>query len=929
MKLGKYYLFLFLLCIHSSAFATLKGSVVIDGLKYNYIVTNTDEYVTVVADNKSITEAHVLSHVTINKLRLPVTRGSSAFKDCTRLSKVTFAEDISIDLGVTTFANCTSLKEITIPRGVKAIGNSGFWRCYNLEKVVFENPDTKLDKRIFEECTSLVDVRLPQNNTKVFEGMFRGCSALKQISLGNCIDSIQANAFWECKKLEKIELPKSVKSIEKYAFYHCFSLTEIALPTNLESIGGYAFSSSGIHELEIPESVKNLEEYSMSGIRRVILWPIIDDISFFKKLGLDVNCVLYTHSSIIRKIKASNLPYYFELYPIELFPEYKLYEYTSYLSRICFKVEPLKTNNNLAIFYDGKSVTANSDGEYWLKGLFPDSLYTLQCKINGETRELCLATKTPNILFGGEIHGSDIPTSFLCGFKFYAKDCIVEESQAVIKPGSDEFTSPSNIGVMLREVGKDDFLTYTADKNGYIFATGLDPNTEYEWYNWGEYNGKKCVIRYNWGNLRTLSAEITAELIGQTQTTLTFKVFANSDESGSPKELGMVRYNGSKYIANDSVVVAGDLVPNYSYRFVSYAIYNSKMILGPTLSNSTKSFNPQVFASPVCPSSVTIRGTFNSIDAQVSRTEIVVNGIKQEGNIAVFTGLDPETNYSAAFNIYCKVDGQMRLVEIKSIDFKTPRLSLTTLSPKVISSGNVIVAAESNLSDDETNVGFEWRRTDWTDDFDSKSGQAYLYNGTMEGYIRSLNTDKLWKFRPYYESKTGKRYYGEWKGIDPTDVSYFEPTIHTYSNISVEGNSARVRGYVQRGTDNIVSQGFLYWKDSSKASGKANHAPSIPNTALKIEVDGTVMETTITDLDYETTYHYVAFVTTSEGESYYGEELSFTTGEDLTGVEEFASENDVYCEGIYDLSGHRLAQTQKGINIIRFSDGTAKKVFIR
>ena len=121
----------------------------------------------------------------------------------------------------------------------------------------------------------------------------------------------------------------------------------------------------------------------------------------------------------------------------------------------------------------------------------------------------------------------------------------------------------------------------------------------------------------------------------------------------------------------------------------------------------------------------------------------------------------------------------------------TSNIVLKAQIPKVVFEGNVIVAAETNVDSTEENLGFEWRRTDWTDDFPSNTGIAYLYEGTMEGYIRNLNTDKLWKFRPYYLSDSGTYYYGDWMGLDPTNTSYFEPTVHTYAKIEVEGNIVR------------------------------------------------------------------------------------------------------------------------------------------
>lgn len=152
-----------------------------------------------------------------------------------------------------------------------------------------------------------------------------------------------------------------------------------------------------------------------------------------------------------------------------------------------------------------------------------------------------------------------------------------------------------------------------------------------------------------------------------------------------------------------------------------------------------------------------------------------------------------------------------------------------------------------------------------------------MYDGTMEGYIRNLNTEKLWKYRAYYLSDSGTYYYSDWVGLDPTNTSYFEPTVHTYAKISVNGNTALVKGYALRGTDGVKVQGFKYWKRAAGArSGVA--AVIVPDNAMTVETTGQVMTANLQNLEYQTDYCYVAFVTTTEGETFYGEQQSFITG---------------------------------------------------
>ena len=303
---------------------------------------------------------------------------------------------------------------------------------------------------------------------------------------------------------------------------------------------------------------------------------------------------------------------------------------------------------------------------------------------------------------------------------------------------------------------------------------------------------------------------------------------------------------------------------------------------------------------------------------------------KGENGYAIkLTGLEPDNLYEGIATLTLTYED---VSYTKSCSFSTAPLVLTTLEPKVISEGNVIVAAESNLDDDETNVGFLWRRTAWEDDediFPSRSGLAYLYEGTMEGIIRNLNNNP-WKVRPFYTSATGNTYYGKWRGIDPSDYSYFEPTVHTYAALAVTDSTAEVKGYAMQGTDDVESQGFMYWEDTPSASSRRK-VNGVPADATIVEVPGYVMKTTLEGLDYDTEYRFVAFIKTKNGETFYGEQQSFRTTFDPDGIIEIKSEElRMKNEGVwYSLDGKKLAKPQKGINIIRYSDGTSKKVLVK
>ena len=408
------------------------------------------------------------------------------------------------------------------------------------------------------------------------------------------------------------------------------------------------------------------------------------------------------------------------------------------------------------------------------------------------------------------------------------------------------------------------------------------------------------------------------EAISSTQTTITWQL-KNKMEGYNY----IIDRNGKEQEDNFTIT---ELYPGYSVH-VSLTILHGEVSYNRSFSASTKDITLSITTVSQTASSITCKGTFSEGDAKVT-SQLTIGEKFVEGNTGTLTGLDPNRSYQVKYTVYVPwgTNLENKKSYTKTIDLKTLGLTLSTLQPKVVSAGNVIVAAESNLDDAETNVGFEWRRTDWSDDFASNTGGAYLYEGKMEGYIRNLYTEKLWKYRPYYLSDSGTYYYGDWVGIDPMNTSYFEPTVHTYAQVNIEGNTALVKGYALRGTDNVVVQGFKYWK---RVAGARGNAPAVPDDALTVEASGQVMTAQLNGLDYESEYCYVAFVTTSENETFYGEQQTFRTGLDTSGVEDVRVIQEPEVVARYDLRGRRIDAPQPGINILLMSDGSTRKVFVR
>lgn len=463
----------------------------------------------------------------------------------------------------------------------------------------------------------------------------------------------------------------------------------------------------------------------------------------------------------------------------------------------------------------------------------------------------------------------------------------------------------------------------TPDENGRYTVSGLNPDTPYGiTVTCKMSDGKDFIFTQT---ERTKKPSITISCTGCTQTTMTFTVNAESDETCVLTGKGVyVEYEGSYYCTGDKVVLRG-LKPNGSYVIAPIAEYGGTRLSGEEEWYTTASMKPSVIAN-VGPTSISVSGSYEKGDAHVSETGFTDQGT---GNSLVLTGLTPNTSHTVEYYVKTEEGGY----EKAKRTFTTSNLQLTTLQPRCVSSTCAIVAAETNISDDEVNAGFQWKKYDAPESLKPSEGYAAIYGGQLEGYIKNLQSSSYYNVRAFYKSAEGNYYYGGWVTFDPSDFSYFEPTVHTYAATDVTHNSVRVKGYVLAGTENIDEQGFEYWP----ANGSATNALRVQATTKAAVSDvqtvlatGQVMTAELRDLQPETTYCCRAFVRTATG-TVYGEEQTFTTEADLTGIDYIVTEEAAAptVTGYYDMLGRKSATPHHGVNIVRYSNGTTRKVFMK
>ena len=900
----------------------------------------------------------------ITKLTIPnsvTSIGNAAFSGYSGLSSIEIPSSVT-SIGDYAFSGCSGLSSVTIPNSVTTIGQSAFSNCPVLTSLAIPNSVTTIRKYAFENCSALTSVTIGNSVNTIGQGVFQGCSGLTSATIGNGVTTIGQDAFKDCSGLTSVTIPNSVTSIGSWAFCGCRSLTSITIPNSVTSIGSCVFSDcSGLTSIEIPSSVTSISSFLFSDCSSLTSVNIPNSVTSINSYAF-YGCSSLTSVTIpnsVTKIVDGAFNSCFALESIVVASGNPIYDSRNNCNAI------IETATNTLITGCKRTVIPNSvttignrafaGGEYastdnvdFFSITIPNSVtsigYDAFMNCTGLTSVIISESVTSigGRAFGGctGLNSVTIPNTVtsIGDWAFSGCNCYVicnrdipptaynntfnEDMMAIVPKSSvsiyQQATGWKNMSIQpspcyLAETTQstitlcsDDFISnFKAELNGVSYyskndtikITGLEPNTEYTISLSGDFEDLHLEYQMN---VTTKNVNLGIELVKRTNLTLRLKGYNVGDAVFSGT--GFEGYEGQ------NEVLIKDLVPGRTYYYTYYVVTPSGKKFSTTNSFQTLPITLNVSAN-TGPSSALLSGSSNIIDATV--TDYGFEGYPEQNPIKI-TGLDPNKSYSQTFYIITKEGGRVS----KSVTYTTKSLTLTTSQPKVISAGNVIVAAESNLDDEETNVGFEWRRIDWTDDFASNKGNAYLYNGTMEGYIRSLYTEKLWKYRPYYTSNAGNTYYGEWVGIDPTNTSYFEPTVHTYANVTVNGNSAEVKGYVQRGTDNVVSKGFAYWEQSQGVkSREAIAAPSkissLPSNAKSIEVSGSqqVMTASLSNLEYETTYCYVAFVRTSEGDTFYGEEMTFTSGESPYTLGDVNGDKEIDISDVVAMVNHILGNT--------------------
>ena len=184
------------------------------------------------------------------------------------------------------------LLEITLPVGLKAIGNNAFNGCFALRnEVTIPAGVETIGSYAFAGCRNAkFNPALPETLTAIGDYAFQNCANLYAVTLPASLQTIGDHAF-EASNVQEAVLPAGLKTIGAYAFHHCSNITRVTLPDGLTTLGEGAFQQCEAlvtADLMNPMDITSIPRYAFdgcSGLRNVYLPFFIEAVGDYAFRG--------------------------------------------------------------------------------------------------------------------------------------------------------------------------------------------------------------------------------------------------------------------------------------------------------------------------------------------------------------------------------------------------------------------------------------------------------------------------------------------------------------------------------------------------------------------------------------------------------------------------------------------------------------------
>lgn len=192
-----------------------------------------------------------------------------------------------IKVGDRAFCNEKNLETVILGANIKTLGTSAFYES-SVKNVTIPDGVKTISEHCFADCKNLTSISLPASVTKIEYGAFAG-SGLISFDMPNTIETLGSYCFNNCTSLESVTLSENPNFtvIHGNAFSNTTKLHQITIPNNINTIDVSSFYRSGLVEVKIGDNDK----------------PLIGKVGIYHEAFRDcVNLAKVTMSANVNKI---------------------------------------------------------------------------------------------------------------------------------------------------------------------------------------------------------------------------------------------------------------------------------------------------------------------------------------------------------------------------------------------------------------------------------------------------------------------------------------------------------------------------------------------------------------------------------------------------------------------------------------------------
>jgi hypothetical protein len=131
------------------------------------------------------------------------------------------------------------LREVTLSKNLRSIGDYAFQECYKLRSIVFHDALEHIGDYAFYRNVEMYQVYFSKNIRSIGDYAFTG-APLQHLPLGDKVETIGDYAFCGAS-LRYVNLGASIRSIGEQAFFGNAELKDIVFAATLEELGDSAF----------------------------------------------------------------------------------------------------------------------------------------------------------------------------------------------------------------------------------------------------------------------------------------------------------------------------------------------------------------------------------------------------------------------------------------------------------------------------------------------------------------------------------------------------------------------------------------------------------------------------------------------------------------------------------------------------------------